>query len=127
MLITSKLILPNGSKWVKEIKPPTLGCSLLPGSCLAVSHGRWAWPGASRPVSVLQRAALAAMQEPCSCSRLGAGGMALPAEVPVHEKGEGEVWSEGLVNLLLSHPCRCSYLCFWEYLLTRKKVKIQWV
>lgn len=32
---------------------------------------------------------LAAMQEPCSCSHHGAGGMALTAAMPVHEKGKG--------------------------------------
>lgn len=54
---------------------------------------------------------LAAMQEPCSCSHRRAGGMALPAAVPVHEKGDEEVWSEGPANLLLSHPCRCRVTC----------------
>lgn len=67
-LLDPKWILLNGSKWIKEIwlvaleqssqAFPTVSHSLLPGSCLAVSHGRWAWPGSRRPVAVLQGAAL---------------------------------------------------------------------
>lgn len=65
-LLHPKLTLGNGSVWVEDfwllanspVKAPTVGRSLLPGGCLAMSHGRRAWPGSRRPVAVLQGAAL---------------------------------------------------------------------